>query len=239
MSETGLEDRSSLIVAIDGPSGVGKTTVASLVAKELELPYLSTGAMYRSVALKVIEQGVEADDREAVEEMARDIDLSLRLADDGQIEVFVDGEPSGDRIKGLKVAQTTSQISAYSDVRKRLVALQREWATRHGAVLEGRDIGTKVFPDTPHKFFLEAPTWVRVERRWLELRARGRTDLVRSEVEREFLERDRRDRTRPDSPLCHDETYSVIDTSGSEPWEVVEKIVAEVRAKSEPSAGGA
>ncbi len=222
-----------LIVAIDGPSGVGKTTVARLVAKSLEIPYLSTGAMYRTVALRVVETGLDPSDRDAVEQLARDIDLDLRLADDQEIEVLLDGEPTDERIGGLEIAQTTSQISAYRGVRSRMVVLQREWAAKHGAVLEGRDIGTKVFPGTPHKFFLEAPVWVRVERRWLELQSRGRRDLDREEVEREVRERDRRDSTRPDSPLRSDDSYSVIDTGDREPWQVVERIVSEVRSTRE------
>ena len=113
-----------------------------------------------------------------------------------------------------------------------MVELQRQWATRHGAVLEGRDIGSKVFPSTPHKFFLDAELAVRVERRWNELRIRGMEELTREEVEREVVERDERDRNRTDSPLVYDETYTRIDTGELTPNEVVAMIVGRVRERS-------
>ena len=217
-----------LIVAIDGPSGVGKTTVARAVARELGVPYLGTGSMYRAVALEVLERRVDPTDREAVEELARTVDLGFGLDRDGFLEVRLRGEPVGHRIQGLELSQVTSQISVYRGVRARMVELQREWAGRHGAVVEGRDIGTRVFPGTPHKFFLDAPLEVRVERRWRELEERDGL-ASRDEVTREVAQRDERDTSRADSPLTYDETYRRIDTGGHTAPEVVERIVAAVR----------
>jgi cytidylate kinase len=215
------------VVAIDGPSGGGKTTAARLLAERLELPVLDTGAMYRAAALKVLEAGVDPGDREAVLEVlaATEIDL-LELA--SGLEVVLDGRPVGERIRTPEVSEATSRISVYPEVRRRQVALQRRFAGRAGAVVEGRDIGTVVFPDTPHKFFLSARPEVRAERRCRELRAAGE-DTTRSQVLREILERDRRDSARRDSPLSFDDSYTVIDTSDLSPEEIVERIVEEVR----------
>ena len=223
----GEDATAPLIVAIDGPSGVGKTTVARAVARRLGVPYLGTGSMYRAVALQVLDRGVDPSDRDAVEALARAADLGFGLDRDGFLEVRLDGEPVGDRIQGLRVAQVTSQISVYRGVRQRMVELQREWAGRHGAVVEGRDIGTRVFPGTPHKFFLDAPLEVRVERRWRELERReGKTS--RDDVGREVAERDHRDTSRADSPLTCDDSYHRIDTGGYAAPEVVDLIVAAV-----------
>lgn len=219
-----------LIVAIDGPSGVGKTTVARAVARRLGVPYLGTGSMYRAVALRVLDRGVAPSDRAAVEALARTVDLGFGLDCDGFLEVRLDGKPVGERVQGLRVAQVTSQISVYRGVRQRMVELQREWAERHGAVVEGRDIGTRVFPNTPHKFFLDAPLEVRVERRWRELERReGR--ISRADVGREVAERDERDTSRADSPLTCDDSYHRIDTGGYAAPEVVELIVGAVRTR--------
>ena len=217
---------SSLIVAIDGPSGVGKTTVARAVAKRLGVPYLGTGAMYRAVAVKVLDEGLDPADRETVEELAHGLDLELELDSEGQLEVLLEGAAIGDRIGSLRVSQVTSQISVYRGVRRRMVELQRAWGRRYGAVLEGRDIGTRVFPETPHKFFLDAPLDVRVERRWRELSDRDPRPLA--EVEREVRERDDRDTSRADSPLVCDETYVRVETAGRTVSEIVEFIVAAV-----------
>lgn len=216
-----------LVIAIDGPSGVGKTTVARAVARNLGIPYLGTGSMYRAVALEVLERNVDPADREAVERLASSLDLGFGLDRDGFLEVRLAGEPVGERIQGLRVAQVTSQISVYRGVRRRMVELQREWAGRHGAVVEGRDIGTRVFPSTPHKFFLDAPLEVRAERRWRELEEReGVTS--REDVVREVAERDARDTQRADSPLTCDETYQRVDTGRYTAPQVVDLIVAAV-----------
>ncbi len=219
------------VVAIDGPSGVGKTTVARRVAELLGLPYLETGAMYRTLGLKVLEAGVDPEDREAVEALARELALDLAPGDGGRVEIRLEGRPVGERIRSPEVSDATSKVSVYPRVRERMVELQRACARRGGGVLEGRDIGTKVFPDTPHKFFLDAPPAVRVERRYRQLRGGGRAEISRDELLAEVVERDRRDRGRRESPLTADASYTRIDTSLESAEEVARRIVAAVRGR--------
>jgi len=221
-----------LIVAIDGPAGVGKSTVSKRLARRLGVPYLDTGAMYRALGLKVLESGIDPADRSAVEAVAARTEVSLRSGEDGRFEVLLDGEPVESRIRAPEVSEATSTVSAYPEVRRRMVALQQETARRLGGVLEGRDIGTRVFPETPHKFFLSAQTDVRGRRRFEELLAAGR-ELTYEQVLEDLARRDLRDSTRDDSPLKHDETYMLVDTSNLTIDEVVEKMAEFVAKKVE------
>lgn len=217
-----------VIVAIDGPSGVGKSTVARAVARRLGVPYLDTGSMYRALGLRVMESGVDPADQRAVGEASARARIDLRQEPDGRFTVLLDGEDPGVRLRSPEVGEVTSRISAYPALRARMVALQRACAARHGGVVEGRDIGTKVFPDTPHKFFLEASPEVRFRRRHEELEARGQRVPLSSVVE-EITARDARDRSRADSPLTYDASYIRIDTSDLTPDQVVRRIVDAVR----------
>ncbi len=216
-----------LIVAIDGPSGVGKSTVASLLAERLGVPVLDTGAMYRAVALKVLLSGVEPYRRDKVVAIARAADVEVTVTAEGAVEVCLDGEPVGERIRTPEVSDVTSQISAYTEVRRRMVELQRRASRRTSAVVEGRDIGTVVFPGTPYKFFLTASAEVRAGRRHRELEGRGE-EVDAEEVLRDLVRRDQRDSSRADSPLRYDESYTVIDTSELSAEEVVERMVLSI-----------
>ena len=212
------------IVAIDGPSGVGKSTVARRLAERLGVPYLDTGAMYRAVALAALDRGLDPADRAAVEALAESVDLRLEPAGDGGFSVLLEGVSVESRIRTPEVGRASSAVSAHPKVRARMVALQRETAARLGGVLEGRDIGTRVFPDTPHKFFLDADPEIRVERRHRQLAESGR-EVARTDVAEDLAERDRRDRTRDDSPLTSDDSYVHIDASGLSVEEVLERMV--------------
>lgn len=218
-----------VVVAIDGPSGVGKSTAARRLSRRLGVPYLDTGAMYRAVALEVLEREVPLDDEEAVIEVARHVDIDLQLdPGTGGAHVLLGGEPVEDRIRTPRVGEASSRISTYPEVRERLVALQRGFAERHGGVLEGRDIGTRVFPDTPHKFFLDARQDVRYRRRFEQLAEAG-ADASYSEVVVEIDRRDQRDSHRQESPLTYDESYQLIDTSDLTPDEVVDRMEESIR----------
>ncbi len=222
-----------LIVAIDGPSGVGKSTAARRLAGRLGVPFLDTGAMYRAIGLKVLESEVDPHDQEAVIGIAGDADVRLGCREDGSFEVLLDGEPVESRIRTPEVGEATSAISAYPEVRQRMVRLQREAAGQFGAVLEGRDIGTRVFPDTPHKFFLDARSDIRFQRRYQELTAAGRP-VTLDQVAAEISSRDHRDSTRADSPLTHDDSYTLVDTSDLTIDEVVERMARAVEGAAKP-----
>jgi cytidylate kinase len=220
----------STVVAIDGPAGVGKSTTSRLVASALDLPHIDTGAMYRAIALKALRAGVGLTDSAALEPLAAAATIDFRHQDD-RIHVILDGEDVTDAIRQPEISMAASTVSSVPVVRRVLVRLQQELGQREGGVLEGRDIGTKVFPDTPHKFFLTARPEVRAERRYRELQEKGHHpsfDALFDEMKR----RDEQDSTRADSPLSFDDSYTVIDTSDLTIGEVVDAIVRHVRGSS-------
>jgi cytidylate kinase len=216
----------ALIVAIDGPSGVGKTTTSKLVAHELNLPHIDTGAMYRAIGLAAIRDGIDTRDADALEALAARATIEFVPGDPPR--VLLEGEDITSLIRTPEMSMAASNVSAVPAVRRVLVRLQQELGRRNGGVLEGRDIGTKVFPETPHKFFLTARPEVRARRRYAELIARGQPADYDS-VLADCMLRDTQDSTRADSPLTWDESYTVIDTSDLTILEVVAEIVGRVR----------
>jgi CMP/dCMP kinase len=218
--------RQPLIVAIDGPSGVGKSTVSRLVARALNIPHIDTGAMYRAIGLAALRTGTNTRDEAALERLASSVRIAFIPGEQGR--VLLDGEDITGLIRTPEVSMAASDVSAVPAVRRNLVRLQQELGRRNGGVLEGRDIGTKVFPDTPHKFFLTARPEVRARRRYQELLAKGQPADYES-VLANSLRRDAQDSTRADSPLRYDETYQIVDTSDLSIEEVVAQIVRAVR----------
>ena len=184
-------------------------------------------AMYRAIGLKVLESGVDPLDREDVIAISGEADVRLGRRDDGSFEVLLDGEPVESRIRTPEVGEAASAIAAYPEVRLRMAGLQREAAEHFGAVLEGRDIGTRVFPDTPHKFFLDSRPDVRFKRRFDELTAAG-TPVTFDQVVAEISRRDLRDSTRTDSPLTRDGSYTFIDSSDLSIDDVVEAMARQI-----------
>jgi cytidylate kinase len=204
-----------LIVAIDGPAGAGKSTVGRALAKQLGLEYLDTGAMYRAVAHAALRRGLPVTDEDRVAELARGLDLTV-----GEAGVIVDGEDATTAIRGREVTEAVSAVAANTPVREELRARQRQWANeRGGGVIEGRDIGTVVFPDATLKLYITASPRTRAERRVGEIG--GDVD----EVEASISERDRRDMTRVDGPLRPADGAIVVDTTGLTVDEVVEQVL--------------
>jgi len=214
-----------LIIAIDGPVGSGKSTLARRVAEMMGYVYIDTGAMYRAVALKALrrETAIDAGNADALEALARDTRIDLRAQDGGQ-RVFLDGEDVTASIRTPDVAQAASKIAVISGVRHVLVAEQRRAGQQGGVVMEGRDIGSVVFPDAELKIFLTASAEVRAERRWLEHQQKGDSiDLARTLEE--IHERDRRDQGRASSPLVRAADAVVVDSTAMEPEEVARLVV--------------
>ncbi len=204
-----------IIIAIDGPAGAGKSTVGRAVAERLGLEYLDTGAMYRAVAFAALRRGVPVTDDAAVAELARELSMSVSV--DG---VYVDGVDATSDIRSREVTTAVSAVAANTPVREELRARQRRWAgERGGGVIEGRDIGTVVFPDATLKLFITASPRTRAERRVGELG--GDVDEVAASI----AERDRRDMTRADGPLKAADGAVVVDTTGLSVDDVVDRIV--------------
>jgi CMP/dCMP kinase len=210
-----VKGEGTLLIAIDGPAGAGKSTVGRALAARLGLEYLDTGAMYRAVACAALRRGITVTDEDAVAQLARTISLSV--SDDG---VFVDGEDVSAEIRGRQVTAAVSAVAANPGVREELRARQRAWADeRGGGVIEGRDIGTVVFPHATLKLFVTASPQERAARRVRELG--GDVDDVAASI----AERDRRDMTRLDGPLRPDGGAVVVDTTGVPIDDVVDAIV--------------
>jgi len=213
----------NLIIAIDGPVGSGKSTLARRVAALLSYTYIDTGAMYRSVALKALRRQISLDDTTQLTSLARETRIDLR-AEDGTQRVFLDGEDVTVAIRTPEVAQAASKIAVVPALRKVLVAEQRRAGERGGVVMEGRDIGSVVFPDAQLKIFLTASPEIRAERRWREHQQKGDAIDIARTLE-EVRERDRRDRERSASPLVQAHDAVLVDSTAMEPDEVARLVV--------------
>jgi cytidylate kinase len=219
-----------MIIAIDGPSGAGKSTLGKMLAKNLNLLYLDTGAMYRAVGLAVLENGVGFEDKVKAAEIARSSRIEL-VGEPENLKVFLNGRDVSTEIRTNEVGQAASIVSAISEVRKILVEHQRQLGeqSKNGAVLDGRDIGTVVFPNADLKFFLTAKPEARARRRFEEDSAKNRA-VSFEQTFAEIKERDERDVSREDSPLSIAEDAIVIDTSELNLTEVYEQMLGIVRA---------
>jgi len=222
---------SPFIIAIDGPSGAGKSTLGRMLARELGLLYVDTGAMYRAAALAVVEAGASAaNDDVAVASVARRARIELE-GDPDSLRVLLDGRDVSDKIRMEQITRLSSVISAIPEVRRDLVRRQREMGARgRGVVLDGRDIGTVVFPRADVKFFLTAIPEARAHRRFQEDRRRER-DLTFADTLADINTRDERDSTRADSPLAIAEDAVVIDTTELNIEEVFQRMLEVIRER--------
>ena len=212
-----------LVVAIDGPAGAGKSTVAKLAAKELGYTYIDTGAMYRAVAWKTLQAKKEVTDA-LILDVTRDIDVRLAYAD-GVTQVFVDGQNITGEIRTPEVSRIVSQVAALGPVREKMVELQRQMATEGGVLMDGRDIATHVLPDADVKIFLTASIEERAQRRWKEMKKKG-YDMSLAELQEDIAARDKADSEREISPLVQADDATLLDTTGLSIDEVVARILA-------------
>ena len=215
-----------MIIAIDGPSASGKSTLGRLLARALKLLYIDTGSMYRAVALAVIEAHVDPNDADAVTMLANQIEIDLE-GDPDSLCVLLDGRDVTEQIRTDTVTEMSSIVSVIPGVRRAMVERQREMG-RRGAVLNGRDIGTVVFPDADVKFFLTAAAEERAERRYKEDQMTSSSAATLAETLADMIERDRRDSTRADSPLKVADDAIVIDSTGKNIDEVFEEMMKNV-----------
>ena len=223
-------------MAIDGPAGAGKSTVAKEVAKRLGYRYMDTGAMYRAVAWKVMRRGADPDDESALGRMLEGTVVDLG-ADEGSPTVMLDGVDVSGAIRTPEVGQMASRVSGMGVVRKRMADLQRAMGRSGGVVAEGRDMGTVVFPDAEVKIYLDASPETRARRRFRELAGRG-SALTLEQTLADVMRRDRRDRERTVAPLRRADDAVLIDSTGLSVAAVIEKVLEHVsskRAKSKES----
>lgn len=216
-------------IALDGPAGSGKSTVAKILAKDYNILYLDTGAMYRACALKALRLGISPKDVVAVEEMLKTLDLRVEYYDGKQV-TMIDGEDVSLAIRENVVSMAASDISAHHAVRVKMVEMQREIAKRMSCVLDGRDIGSAVLPDAKFKFFITADSKVRAKRRYDELSARGEV-VDFDKLHAEIVARDKQDSEREFSPLVCAEDAIVIDTSNMDVNDVVLTIKKQIQSK--------
>ncbi|HJU63594.1 MAG TPA: (d)CMP kinase [Candidatus Binatia bacterium] len=224
---------SALIIAIDGPSAAGKSTLAKRLAKELGFTYLDTGAMYRALALKVLREGIDIGNDEMLTELIGRTVIDL-LEDEGKLHVLLDGEDVSELIRTPEVSQMASKASALKTVRQWMLVLQRALGQRGDVVAEGRDTGTVVFPNAEVKIYLDASAQERARRRVEELRRSGR-QVGLDETLREMVERDKRDSERDLAPLCKATDAVAIDSSALDAEALAQKVMHEIREKALPN----
>jgi cytidylate kinase len=216
-----------VIIAIDGPSAAGKSTLAKRIARDLGFTYLDTGAMYRALALKVLREGIDIDDGAALKELVERTTIDL-LATGASLKVLLDGEDVSDKIRTPEISQMASRASALPLVRQWMLVLQRALGQRGNVVAEGRDIGTVVFPEANMKIFLDASAQERARRRVEELRRAGQ-QVGLADTLREMAERDKRDRERDLAPLRKADDAIAIDSSSLDAEALAQTVMMEIR----------
>ena len=222
-------------IAIDGPAGAGKSTIARRAAGQLGFVYVDTGAMYRAMALYFLRKGINPADEEAVSRTCSEAEVSIRYQDGAQ-QVLLNGEDVSGQIRTEEVGKTASVVSAYMPVREKLTELQKELAARENVIMDGRDIGTCVLPQAPAKIYLTASVEVRALRRFRELTEKGE-DCDLEEIKKDIADRDWKDMHREHAPLKQAEDAVVVDSSQMTIDQVVEAILAVAKEKGLKIAG--
>ncbi len=220
-----MRNLSKISIAIDGPAGAGKSTIAKIVSRSLGIIYLDTGAMYRAVALKAIRKGVDTLDREKLASLVKDINIRIVHNGDEQ-QIFLDGEDVSEKIRTPEVSIGASNVGTIPEVRMKMVELQRSIAAQNSVVMDGRDIGTYVLPDADFKFFLTASLEERAKRRFNEQQERGLQDVCFEEVLKDMDYRDKNDSSRAFAPLCKAEDAILLDTTDLNIEQVADKILS-------------
>ncbi len=218
-----------MVIAIDGPAGSGKSTVAKIVAEKLRFRYIDTGSMYRAVAWKSLLKNVDLSNEEMVAKIARNVEIDLVPEEDGQ-SVFVDGENATNQLKQEKISRAAAVVAAQPMIRKIMTKKQRELGNREDVVMDGRDIGTVVFPQAEKKFFLDAEPKERGRRRFDELKTKNQeANLDLATIVEQVKQRDHEDRTRKIAPLRQAGDAISIDTTHLNISQVVDQIMKEIR----------
>jgi cytidylate kinase len=217
-------------IAIDGPAGAGKSTIAKAISHKLGIVYLDTGAMYRTVALKAISSGIDTLDKKRLTELVNDIDIRIEYKDNEQ-RIFLEGNDVTGMIRTQEVTIGSSNVAVIPGVRIKMVDLQRKIAKDNDVVMDGRDIGTYVLPDAEFKFFLTATLDERAKRRYDEMISKGMTDVDFDEVRKDIAFRDKNDSSRAFAPLSKAPDALEIDTTGLEPQEVIDIILDHIENK--------
>lgn len=215
-------------IAIDGPAGAGKSSIAKALSKRLGYIYIDTGAMYRAVALFFVENNVSDGTDSRIESLLEKLEISIKY-EDGAQKVILNGEDVTGKLRLEEIGKLASKFSAIGSVREKLVALQRKLAQKENVVMDGRDIGTVVLPNADLKIYLSASSKVRAKRRYLELLEKGHTDLDINEIEDEIIKRDEADMNREISPLKQADDAYYLDSSDMTLEEVVSKILSMVK----------
>ena len=214
------------VITIDGPAGSGKSTISRLLAKKIGYLYLDTGAMYRAVALAAKRKKIDLTDGKALEGLCNSLDLYFKT-DQAPPRLFLNGEDISASIRSPEMDMAASEVSAFGEVRKSMTGLQRKMAKGMALVAEGRDMGTVVFPDATHKFYLTASLEIRTDRRHKERLERGET-VSRALVESQLKKRDHQDKTRPIAPLKAADDAKTIDTTEMTPEQVLGTILCQL-----------
>ncbi len=222
--------QNGLVIAIDGPSGAGKSTVARLLAKRLGYIYIDTGALYRSIGWKTAREGIDPADEQALAALCSRTDVSIRN-NNNDPRFFVDDVDVTSEIRTPEMGLMASAVSKVPAVRDRLLAYQRELGKQGGVVMDGRDIGTVIFPDAEVKFFLTASAAERGKRRWRELEAKG-LDVDLARITQEIKDRDQQDSSRGIAPLMKADDAILVDSSALDIDAVVDVMLADVKRKS-------